>query len=360
MAMISKITVVGDYSWPWYQDAAINAFESLGITTLKFGWFDDFRMFPPGAVEPVYKSISARLQYKFRFGSILGRINQRFICEMEIFQPDMIFFYNCNHIHANSVKTIQKSLSKVKIVTYANDDPFSTYYPGYFWRNFKSLIPLSDLAAAFRPANLAQLQEAGAKRTWLMPPYFITEFDQPMPREKVPGEFHSDVVFVGHYEDDGRLDLLRAVYNSGFDLKVFGGGWSDAKHQVEPGSDFAQLLNCEPAVGERYRHAICGANVALCFLSKLNRDVYTRRNFQIPAMQTALLSEYTPELAELFEEGREIEFFRSEDELLAKLKMLLLSDESRRTLALNARLRVVEDGHDVVSRMQALLAELSN
>jgi spore maturation protein CgeB len=102
--------------------------------------------------------------------------------------------------------------------------------------------------------------------------------------------------------------------------------------------------------------AISGAKIALCFLSKLNEDTYTTRNFQIPAMRTFMLSEYTPDLASLFEEGKEAEFFRSQDELLDKIRYYLQHDSEREEIAHNGHKRLLADGHDVVSRARQVVA----
>ena len=45
------------------------------------------------------------------------------------------------------------------------------------------------------------------------------------------------------------------------------------------------------------------------FLSKINNDSYTRRNFEIPAMKK-VLSEYSDELNKIFIEGKEMIFLR--------------------------------------------------
>ena len=102
--------------------------------------------------------------------------------------------------------------------------------------------------------------------------------------------------------------------------------------------------------------AISGTKIALCFLSKLNEDTYTTRNFQIPAMRTFMLSEYTPDLASLYEEGKEAEFFRSQEELVDKVRYYLQHESEREEIARAGHRRVLADGHDVVSRARQFLA----
>jgi spore maturation protein CgeB len=100
---------------------------------------------------------------------------------------------------------------------------------------------------------------------------------------------------------------------------------------------------------------LCGARIALCFLSKLNRDTYTRRCFEIPASGTLLLSEYSDDLAGMFREGVEADYFRSPEEMIEKIRCYLDDDALRRRVAAAGRLRVVDDGHDVVSRMAQVI-----
>src|SRR5262249_53925609 len=157
---------------------------------------------------------------------------------------------------------------------------------------------------AYRHRNIDDYIRAGARRTLLLRSYFIPEDDFPEPPHS--GEHHlvNDIAFVGHFEDDGRLESMRALATGGLRPVVFGTGWPAATAESGPAS-----LDLKPPVyADRYRRAVSGAKIALTFLSRINQDTYTRRTFQIPAMGTFQLSEYTPDLATLFTEGRDIEF----------------------------------------------------
>ena len=106
---------------------------------------------------------------------------------------------------------------------------------------------------------------------------------------------------------------------------------------------------------EDYKKALCGAKIALCFFSKLNRDTYTRRCFEIPATGTLLLSEYSDDLASLYQEGEEADFFKNKEEMIQKIKLYLGNDDLRSRVAVNGNQRAIIDGHDIFSRMAKVL-----
>jgi spore maturation protein CgeB len=107
--------------------------------------------------------------------------------------------------------------------------------------------------------------------------------------------------------------------------------------------------------GANYNRALCGAKVALCFLSKLNRDTYTRRCFEIPATKTLMLSEYSDDLALLYLEGVEVDYFRNKNELIQKIKQYVDSAADRSRVAQGGFDKVHSAGHDIDSRIKIML-----
>ena len=76
------------------------------------------------------------------------------------------------------------------------------------------------------------------------------------------------MVFVGHYEKDGRQEYLKEVVKRGWSLKLFGPGYewdnviSDCKY-------LSDQVPVRLVWGSEYNKAIAGSKVALCFFSKL-------------------------------------------------------------------------------------------
>jgi len=350
-----RIMLVGDYMWPWYQDACADALERYGCTVKRFGWFRDFRHWRDGHSEPFYHSISHRIQYRLRLGPTVWRVKRRLIYEATHFRPDIIWFYNVQLIAPGVVEELRRVLPDTTFAQYANDNPFSQAAKPGLWRHHLNSIPLFDVHFSYRHNNNADYQRYGAKSVHLLRSYFIPEVDYPEPYENIPECFKCDVVFAGHYEDDGRVEMLEAICDAGYKLNLFGGGWNLALPKLRADSPLRVLYPISPATKAEYRYAICGAKVALCFLSTLNQDTYTRRSFQIPAMKIAMLSQFTEDLASLYEANTEAVFFRNVHELLEKLKQLLVDDGWRTSVAEAGYAKVYSAGHDVKGRMEELL-----
>jgi spore maturation protein CgeB len=350
-----NVMIVGDYTWPWYQEACASAMEEIGCNVHRFGWFDDFKSWEEGHTEPFYKSFIHRLQHRFQFGPIIYNVTKRLIRESEREKPDVIWFYNVHLIGNRTLKKLRRSLPETIFLQYSNDDPFSKNGTTFLWRKFLSSIPLFDLHFVYRKHNINNFKSYGVKESYLLRAYFIKDEDFPVPAERIPKKFNCDVVFAGHYENDGRIEMLESICKSGYTLNLFGGGWNRALKQLDKDSPLLKLFPIAPVTGDNYRYAICGAKVAMCFLSTLNNDTYTRRNFQIPAMRTAMLSEHTEDLTSLYKADEEAMFFKNKEEMLSKLEILVNNNNLREAISKAGYKRVYKDGHDVVSRMKMLL-----
>ncbi len=351
----TKIMLVGAFMWPWYQEACAKALESLGCEVIRFGWFDDFWRWVPDRSEPVYHSLYHQIQSRFQAGPIVNRVNRRLVRAATQEIPDIIWCYNVHLITPSTIQKLRKKLPDTTLCQYANDNPFSADSKPGLWRKYIDSIKYFDKHFSYRHQNMDDYYRYGAKDVSLLRAYFIPDEDYPVKKEEIPDKFKCDVVFAGHYEDDGRVDMLEAICEAGFDLRLYGGGWSAALPKLRNDSPLHALFPISPVTGIEYRYAINGAKVALCFLSTLNQDTYTRRNFQIPAMKTVMLSEHTNDLESLFQPDVEAMFFRDKADLLGKLRVLIENQDLRLTIAEDGYKRVYADGHDVRARMQLWL-----
>ncbi len=357
-----KILVVGDWHSQVHEEPVAQALATLGHTVERFAWHSYFcttLASIPGLA--ALNRLNCKFQNKYLLGPRFQAVNHDLLaCALQI-QPDALFVYRGTHITAVTLRAIKRACPRAILVGYNNDDPFSPRQPRWAWRHFVQAIPEYDLTLAYRQHNLDDFRDAGARRVELLRSWFVPEINHPATLSPEDwARFESDVVFVGHNEPDGRLELLEEIVRQGFRLRLFGPYKGFGENGWYPAVDNASLLRGLAPVslvwGEDYNKALCGAKVALCFLSKRNRDTYTRRCFEIPATQTMLLSEYSDDLATLYKEGHEADFFRTKEELVEKLLRYIQDDFLRQSTAEAGYRRVVTDGHDVVSRMRQLLS----
>jgi spore maturation protein CgeB len=348
-----KILIAGDWHSELHEEAVFHAFERLGHEAFKFSWHRYFK--PRGWIGrsalPFYKA-----QNKYLTGPAVSRLNRELLDLVLQVKPDVVFVYRGTHVYPRTLQAMQRQLRGTVVVGYNNDDPFSPHHPRWMWRHFLSGIPHYDLVLAYRQHNVAEYLAAGARRVELLRSWFVPERNHPVQLTEAEKEQYAcDVVFIGHYEDDGRLAYLEEAARRGWHLRIFG-----------PGYDWDPVIRNSPLLaghvpvrllwGEDYNRALCGAKVALCFFSQLNRDTYTRRCFEIPASGTVLLSKYTDDVAGLFRADQEAVFFRDANEMCASIENLLVDESLRSRIAHAGTQRVWDDGHDVVSRMRNVLA----
>lgn len=349
-----RILVAGDGHSELHEQPVLETFRALGHDARGFLWHGYFRP-PAGALARRLLWPFYRAQDKFVRGPMVSRLNRDLVRLAAEFRPELLFVYRGTHVTATALRSIRSLVPGISIAGYNNDDPFGPGQPGYRWRHFLDCLPEYDIALAYRHHNLDDFTRHGARRVRLLRSWFIPERNHPVRLAPQDSEqFASDVVFAGHYENDGRVELLEAVARQGWRLRLFGPAnyWNPvlARSVV-----LRHLRPVRQVWGEEYNKALCGAKVALCFFSRLNRDTYTRRCFEIPATGTLMLSEYSDDLASLFAEGLEADYFRSKEEMLAKLAHYIGDDARRHAIAAAGMARVSADGHDIRSRLRELL-----
>ena len=195
-------------------------------------------------------------------------------------------------------------------------------------------------------------KQLGYENTSILMSNYIKEIHHPLEIKK-----DIDVVFIGHYEDDGRdQTLLKLVKEIGCNLGIWGSNWISSPlfeelRNVTVG-EFTTLFN------EDYCKTLNRAKIALVFFSKINNDGYTRRCFEIPATGTFMLCEDAPQTRSMFSEGVEAAYFRSSEELIDKVNKYLQNNELREKIASAGFERLKKDGHEIHDRAKEVLKKI--
>jgi len=333
-----KILIAGNWQFEIYEEAFFKAFQKLGYEAYKFSWH-----------QYLTGSFFKKLQEYFKIGPALKRLNQDLINHSKEINPDLIFVYRGNYAYPKTIQELRKTGALV--FGYNNDDPFSKKHPFYLFRHFRKSVPFYDHIFVYRYKNIEDYYRLGYRRVSLLRSYYIKEKNFPI--EKLPtNEYVCDVIFIGHYENDGRDEYIKAILDSGIDFKLFGPEWQRSKYYKFFKKKMGDIYSLN---AEEYNLALNSAKIALCFLSKLNNDTYTRRNFEIPATKTFMLSEYTDDLNSMFQEGKEAEYFRNKEEMLEKIKYYLNHNKEREKIAEAGYKRLLKDGHEALDRAKEII-----
>lgn len=335
-----RIVLAGAWRNGIYEEALADGLRANGVEVVPFK-SSDF----------LGRDLWSRIENKMLWGPSTVRLNralQRFIAETS---PDVLFLRRPTHLFGSALQRILKKTPGLRVVTHNHDNPFQDGRRWTLWRHYHRTARLAHVNFVDRPADVPLAQRMGIPNPQVMLPYYVEGLHRP-PGE-VPPDFRNDVVFVGHYEHDGRAEPLNYLARQGVSVRIYGPLWERAP--LDPA--LRQWIS-HAIIGEDYVRAVAGAKIALVFLSGRNKDVYTTRCFEIPACGTAMVAPRTKELQAMYREGEEAVYFDSKEELLAKVRWLLEDDEARNRIAKAGRQRCLQDGHSNIHRGAQIIEAL--
>lgn len=219
-------------------------------------------------------------------------------------------------------------------------------------RHFISCIPIYDVLVTTKEWEVDLYKKAGGKNIVLT---YQGHDDRFYPRTLQQSEYEtyaSDVCFIGHTQKH-YAHRLKAISSLGINLRVWGDRWPKYMQK----QTWAKSLIVDQGLwGENYPKAISCAKIGLGLLGKHIPETSTTRTFEIPAMGTFLLAERTPLHQTLFDEGKEAEFFSSDEEMLEKIRYYLAHDSERQKIALAGRYRCERSGYSSTELLRKVIA----
>jgi len=327
--------IAGDWKWEIYEKALSEGFAHFGVEVHPFNTSSYFTSRP-----------TDRLQHKTRCGPLIRKISADLMTITGFLKPDFIFFQRPVLFPGNLIKKIKLINNSTKVLVFHNDNPFIHNLKYLRYRNYFSMLPLADIVYVYRPANIDQAKQYNAKSVNLLLPYYYSglhDISGTTPKK-------TDVIFIGHFEDDGRDMVLNHLINNNIELKIIGTGWEKSlieKKYIYP-----------PQYGGKYVNLIKQSKIAIAFYSKLNRDVYTRRCFEIPAAGTFLLTEESIELEKILAKDIDCSYFNTKEDLLKKIQYYLKNEIKRKEIAKNGNAKIIHY-HSNINRAEQILNDLA-
>jgi spore maturation protein CgeB len=268
--------------------------------------------------------------------------------------PDFLWFEWPLRMERRTLMLIRERWPQSLLICFQDDNPFGDRKKDEsIWCRFKENIPLYDVHLVKRLSDIEEYSKRGAKRVQLFQHGVFESIFHPDDRPIAQRNPQIPVSFVGTAHDHriGFIGDLISRYH--VPLHVFGGGWNRTWIGWRYASHFSR-----DTYSEEYVKIIWNSKISLAFVSSSNRDEYTMRTFEIPGSGGFFLAERTPKHQELYEEGKEAEYFSSTEECVDKINFYLNNDEARRRIAMAGYERCIRSDYRLVSRMREALDQL--
>lgn len=263
--------------------------------------------------------------------------------------PDEFFA----HVRSAGVRTIAYHPDDEPEVWYARNAPFDPRY---------------DVVASHAKRGVERrIAENRPTRAVYVPWGFNPRFFDRSPAAVTP---RHDVIFIGKYkvhendstlfrEDGQRRDealqtVADACERNGWRFALFGHGWERHPSLAR----FAGGLLSHAEMIRAYHESRIVLNPGWTADAGDPAPQTKLRHFEVPGCGAFQLTNENPELAELFEPGREVVFYRSNTDLADKLAHYLTHDDERRQIAARGYARAHAD-HTLDRRVRSLFDAVS-
>jgi spore maturation protein CgeB len=250
-------------------------------------------------------------------------------------------------IRPETLRKARKLSPGIVIVSFSADDMAN---PQNQSRYYLQCLPHYDLVVTTKTANRDELAALGAPRVLQVDNGYDPSTHRPIElTDEDRAAFGADVSFVGGYEK-ARAESLCRLAARGISVRVWGNRWNLLQERPEN-----LVIEEQPVFGDDYARVLCASKINLAFLRKVNRDTQTTRTMEIPACGAFMLAERTGDHLRLFEEGREAEYFESEDELERKIRHYLAHGEERQSIARAGLERCKSSGYSNTDQLAPVL-----
>jgi spore maturation protein CgeB len=264
-------------------------------------------------------------------------------------RPDWVHFRLPVEFDRGTVEQLKKK--GIALTQYYNDDPFSKTAPlGFHWK-FRRALNRYDGHFVFRAHNVDRYLRAGAAHVEHCAPSYDPRRHFPPATVSERAGFIADAAFIGHWENDWRVDCLDALVRNGFKVILKGGGWEPAISKRALGA----LAPITHAFGEEYNRIYSSVVAGLCFFSKINNDTWTRRALEIVAVGGLLVCERTAEAVSHFEDREEAYFFSTARELIEIVTELKENPDRRAQVKAAGYRRLLAESTTIDARASQIL-----
>lgn len=328
-----------------------DALKALGFAV------DSVNHTPAGDPEIGRSRVSLAFRIAWRLGVQLDTegANRSMLQAARAHPPDLVWIEKGNMIRPATLRAVRAACPEAVLASYSDDDMTAAHNRTRAYAHGLALYDVVFTTKSYN-ADPGELPAMGARRVVFVDKAYDPAQHRPLPvDEAARAAYGADVGFIGSYERPRARSMLHLA-RAGIPVRVWGNGWESFRE-----SHGNLTVERRPLVNSPraplYTTGICATRINLAFLRKANRDLQTDRSIEIPACGGFMLAEYSDEHARLFEPGREAAYFRSDDELVERVRYYLAHEDERARIAQAGRARCLASGYSHLDRMHVMVGE---
>lgn len=268
--------------------------------------------------------------------------------------PDFVWFEWPTQMESQTILQIRKRWPSSLLVCFQDDNPFGerkNERPR--WKRFIDNISLYDVHCVKRHSDILEFTRRGAKRVLLFQHGVYEPLFHPDTRPASQRGPSVPVSFVGTALDHRVGCISKLILKHKVPLRIYGARWNHTLVKWLKSDHFSGEISS----GD-YTKVIWDSEISLAFVSSSNHDEYNGRTFEIPGSGGFFLGERTLKHQELFEEGKEAEFFSSTEECAEKVFYYLKNITARRRIAAAGYERCIRSDYRLVTRVRDVLESI--
>jgi spore maturation protein CgeB len=321
-----RILVIGTNDEGALPESYARAFERLGMQVVRF---DSER-----AIMRASRFTGNRILRRALRSVLWNAVNREVAEVAQHVRPALIFAVKCSFLHPETVERIRKSLG-VPFVNHYPDHP----YIGVRWDPREPSALRRDLIEVLRQYSVVFMWERSLverlRRDGVEAKYLTFAVDPELFRPQPGGEgLHCkiccrrhEVVFVGTCTRARQQEMNRIVRH---EVAIWGNGWNGRR-----GSTRGQRIHA-PVYAAALAKIYAAAAVSLNVLNAENLDGPNMRTFEVPGSGGVMLARYSDAQAEFFPENEAAAYYRSPEEIDARIDWLLGDAALRERIRRNA------------------------
>ncbi len=296
-----------------------------------------------------YSGLINKLLYIFSYKQLYKKANNELLKYVDACNPNFIWVFKGVEMSKRTLLLFKEK--NIKLIYYNPDHPLIRNSVSHGRCNVEKNLSLYDLHFSYQSDLTRYIQNN----------YNLPSFNLPFGYDLSVENFNKinqieikRVCFVGTPDKD-RINVINFLIKNNVSLDLYGNGWERIFKGKSGVNLYPSVINLE------FYQILSKYRVQLNLFRKHNFGSHNMRFFEIPAVGGIQLSNFSYEASKFFEEGKEIFFFNSNEEMLEKINFILsLSENIIEEIRKSARIRSLVSDYSYLNRANYFYNTITN